>query len=386
MLYFFKKMTQYNMEVAKAASLDGIERNFHDMKNNTKKRIVSFLLLSLTVSLLCLPILCFNSFAESNTVSISPAFGGWENWTGSPNNPNPGSQPGVTQLLVGISGENGEFPAALNTTDIIYTLTFDWLEGEESKTKTINLKPATVADVYKLVRFETVMADGENQFIPYKNQAYTLTLSVTTAEGVTYTGKSGEYAFGVPMFPVVNGIVDESYLYEKPAGKYPYTLNISQYHSGTVEVDGVEMYKSDWEIWNEQQMLIMLVSKSDIYDLADISSGTAVGLKFNGEEEITVALDSTVDMGSKLLLRIPTEKVFTPKDGTVYDIQLTVYKNIDGENVVAYTGMGEDFTANGVTVAPETGDGAMIFIAIAVISVMMMVYILMPKSRKNIIG
>ncbi len=354
---------------------------------NDKKRMLSFFLCIMTAVTLCIPgFFTINSYAEERTVSISPAFGGWENWTGSPNNPTPGEQPGVTQLLVGISGDDGEFPAELDTTELVYTLTFDWMEGNENKTKTISLKPATVASVYKLVRFETVLGEGDNQFIPYKNQAYTLTLSVTTADGVTYSGKSGEYAFTVPMYPVVNGAVDESYLYEKPAGEYPYTLDIRQYHSGITEKDGVSYYKSDWEIWNGQEMLILLVSKESIYDTGDFAPGTIIGLAFNGGEELRVALDSTVDMGGTLLLRLPTEQVFNPEDGTVYDVELTVYKTVDGSEITAYTGVGEDFTADGVRVAPQTGDGAMIYIAIAVVSLMIMSYLLMPKSRKMKMG
>lgn len=354
---------------------------------NNKKRMLSFFLCVMTAVLFCTPgIFMINSYAEERTVSISPAFGGWENWTGSPNNPTPGQQPGVTQLLVGISGNDGEFPADLNTTDLLYTLTFDWMEGNESKTKTISLKPSTMESAYKLVRFETVLAEGENQFIPYKNQAYTLTLSVTTADGVTYSGKSGEYAFTVPMYPVVNGVVDESYLYQKPVGEYPYTLDITQYHSGITEVDGVQYYKSDWEIWNDQEMLILLVSKESIYDIGDFSSGAVIGLSFNGGDELRVALDSTVDMGDTLLLRLPTEQVFTPEDGTVYDIEINVYKTVNETEITAYTGVGEDFSADGVRVSPQTGDGAMLYIAIAVISVMIMAYVLMPKSRKMKMG
>lgn len=351
-----------------------------------KKRGLSFFLCIVMTAVFCLPIFsAVTSYADGNdeyNVSISPAFGGWENWVGSPNNPSPGEQPGVTQLLVGISGENGEFPAALDTTELVYTLTFDWIEGNENKTKTINLKPATVASVYKLVRFETVLAEGDNQFIPYKNQAYTLTLEVTTADGTVYRGKSGEYSFSVPMYPVVNGVVDESYIYQKPSARYPYTVKISEYHSGNEEIGGVSYFKSDWEVWNGRQMLILLVDKKDIYDTGDFSSGTIVGLSFNGGEIYRVALDSTVDMGSSLLIRLPTESVFIPEDGVVYTVDMTVYKTVDGSEIVAYSGRGENFTAGGVRVSPQTGDGAVLYIGLAVISVMLMSYILMPKSRK----
>ena len=103
------------------------------------------------------------SSTDETNISISPAFGGWENWVGSPNNPDPGNEPGVTQLLIGVVDNTGAFPKAFESKDLEYTLIFDWVEGEETKSKTVVQKPGSVEPVYNLLRFETVNGKGENQ-------------------------------------------------------------------------------------------------------------------------------------------------------------------------------------------------------------------------------
>ena len=149
-----------------------------------------------------------------------PLFGGFENWVNSPNNANPGQAPGITELLVGVTDKDGNFIDSLNDKTLVYSLTFSWNENGKAQSKTISLSPATVASNYKLIRFEPCEADGNNRFIPDKNQSYTLSLTVTAA-GVTYSGQSANGDFTCPMFRVVDGVVDESRVLSRVRQNYP---------------------------------------------------------------------------------------------------------------------------------------------------------------------
>ena len=84
------------------------------------------------------------------------------------------------------------------------------------------------------------------------------------------------------------------------------------------------------------------------------------------------------------MVRLPTDGMFSPNDSSLYSIKVSIYKNINGENLVAYTGEGEGFTSGDVMIAPETGDFSTVYVVIAVISVMAMAYILMPGRNQRL--
>ncbi len=133
------------------------------------------------------------------TLNVVPKFGGMENW---PNSPNKGEEADVYQLLVGALNKNGAIPSSILSTDVVWTLT---ITGSDGSAKTINVKPATTYGT-ELVRFETVLQDKANQFIPVAGVNYTVEVSATGADGITYTGKSEEGAFAcaadfVPTVP-----------------------------------------------------------------------------------------------------------------------------------------------------------------------------------------
>ncbi|MBE6543216.1 MAG: leucine-rich repeat domain-containing protein [Ruminococcaceae bacterium] len=142
-------------------------------------------------------------------LDVYPAFGGWENWAGSPNK---GDAAAVTQLLVGARAKNGAQLSKLFSSDNTWTIKLTWVDNKVVKTKTIQLNPASYVSAYNLLRFETVLGTGANQFIPEKAQAYTVEVSATI-DGVTYSGTSAQYAFSVPMYPIVNGVEDTDYEY-----------------------------------------------------------------------------------------------------------------------------------------------------------------------------
>ena len=137
-------------------------------------------------------------------IKIFPKFGKWENWINSPNNPNnvPGAtdeekQPGVTQLLVGISDANDA------KIDIDAALTWKVTISAGDESKTITMAPATKALDYNLYRFETCLGEGENQFIPVNGTDYTVQITVLGEDGEELYKSEAVSGFVCPMDPVV---------------------------------------------------------------------------------------------------------------------------------------------------------------------------------------
>ena len=137
-------------------------------------------------------------------IKIFPKFGKWENWINSPNNPKnvPGAtddekQPGVTQLLVGISDANDA------KIDIDAALTWKVTISAGDESKTITMAPATKALDYNLYRFETCLGEGENQFVPVNGTDYTVQITVLGEDGAELYKSEAVSGFTCPMDPVV---------------------------------------------------------------------------------------------------------------------------------------------------------------------------------------
>ncbi len=127
----------------------------------------------------------------SYDLTIKPEFGGMENWPGSPNK---GEAADAYQLLVGLTGYKGDIPASIKSKDQLFTLK---ITGSDGSSKTITVKPGSIYSTF-LVRFETVLQDKENQFIPVAGVNYTVEVSATDADGKTWSGKSADGAFACP--------------------------------------------------------------------------------------------------------------------------------------------------------------------------------------------
>lgn len=124
-------------------------------------------------------------------LTITPQYGGMENWSGSANK---GDEENVYQLLVGIVDRTGSIPAILRNADQVFTLKITGSNGFE---KTIAVKPGSFYQQH-LTRFETVLQDEANQFIPVAGVAYTVEVTATDSEGTVWTGKSADGAFACP--------------------------------------------------------------------------------------------------------------------------------------------------------------------------------------------
>ena len=124
-------------------------------------------------------------------LTITPQYGGMENWPGSANK---GDEENVYQLLVGIVDRTGSIPAILRNADQVFTLKITGSNGFE---KTIAVKPGSFYQQH-LTRFETVLQDEANQFIPVAGVAYTVEVTATDSEGTVWTGKSADGAFACP--------------------------------------------------------------------------------------------------------------------------------------------------------------------------------------------
>lgn len=111
---------------------------------------------------------------ESTEIFLTPLFGAWENWE---NSPNKGDEWAVTQLLVGIKDAHGNVVDIPEDAD--WTVTIEDMSG--LITKTLKLAPATKALVYDgLYRFETVLGDGNDRFIPEESGIYYVKIEAKT--------------------------------------------------------------------------------------------------------------------------------------------------------------------------------------------------------------
>ena len=176
------------------------------------KKILSLVL----VCAMALGMLSMVSFADEKTMQIIPYNEGMENWPGSANK---GDEDAVTQLLICPKDEQGnKIAAAYTDTDAVWTIT---LTPETGTAKTIQLKQSSQYDAvsWGIIRFEPVLAEGANQFIPVKDMKYTVTASFTSG-GTTYTGTSETGAFYHPDNPIVPGG-------EKPEITWPDTMTVT---------------------------------------------------------------------------------------------------------------------------------------------------------------
>ena len=181
----------------------------------------------LLVAVMCLGLLPFAVSADEPTaIVIAPKFGAWENWVNSPNNPDgPGAQPGVTQLLVGITDAEGQ------KIDIDAALTWKLAITAGEETKTITLSPATKALDYNLYRFEVCLAEGENQFVPAAGTDYTVQISVYDGETLAYQSAAvAGFTTPADFVPQVPG----SEPTPEPTYEFPYTFEVTP-HFGEVE-------------------------------------------------------------------------------------------------------------------------------------------------------
>lgn len=111
---------------------------------------------------------------DTTEIFLTPLFGAWENWE---NSPNKGDEWAVTQLLVGIKDAHGNVVDIPEDAD--WTVTIEDMSG--LVTKTLKLAPATKALVYDgLYRFETVLGDGNDRFIPEESGIYYVKIEAKT--------------------------------------------------------------------------------------------------------------------------------------------------------------------------------------------------------------
>ena len=235
-------------------------------------------------------------------ITIAPKFGKWENWE---NSPNKGDAAAVTQLLVGITegGAKIDIPAEL-------TWVLHIVGGEQDKT--ITLSPATKALAYDLYRFETCLAEGENQFVPVKDVDYTVTIQVFDGEELVYASEPTS-GFVCPMDPIVPSAEEEPV---EPAG--PVDIEINPYENGDIK---------GFENWSNQTQLLIRVDGGNTVDY----SKNTWKITINGKT-IIMTPSSAIPTW---LYRFETclaegDNQFIPQNGTEYTISVEILGE-DGE-------------------------------------------------------
>jgi hypothetical protein len=309
----------------------------------------------LLVAVMCLGLLPFAVSADEPTsITIGPKFGAWENWINSPNNPaGAGEQPGVTQLLVGITDQDG------NKIDIDAALTWKLTitAGEESKT--ITMSPATKALDYNLYRFETCFGEGENKFVPVAGTDYTVQINVYDGETLKYQSAAVS-GFTVPagLVPVTSTDVPEPPTYE-----FPYEFEVTP-HFGEVENwSGGTFFISGYELpagVGEPEGTIANKVKDGTYKLKVVVTDETTAKDYTIPEYFfdTPSKEFYID-GNFAFFRIAACEYGIPMDGThTYSIAYEIteggelrYSGVSAEG--AFDAFNEAFTTDGPIVPEE---------------------------------
>ena len=146
------------------------------------------LVMSLVMVLSVMATMSFTSSAEAETIEITPYAKGWENWTG-------GTGGNQTQLLI-------TAPIVPDATTKAYT--WELTIGD----KTITLKSSSqynFGNGNAIWRFETCLAEGDNQFVPENGTSGTVSAKIYNEAGeLVYVANAAEGAnWEVTMEPIV---------------------------------------------------------------------------------------------------------------------------------------------------------------------------------------
>ena len=326
------------------------------------KKIISLAL----VCIMMLGMLSMVSFADTVEITVGKYGEGMENWSGQ------------TQVLICPKDGEGAKLAALYGADIEWTIKFTGVDGSE---KTVTMKHSTQYDggSWGILRFQPCLEEGANQFIPKKNCSYTVEVTATV-DGTTYHGVSAEYDFKIPAYPIVNGAEDTTQEYTIPAAEYPYELTLGEYHTGDDSA-----YASDWETYADKETLILMF-RGDIYATDDFVEGGKVILTIDGTDyECTLPAGPTyVFAGDNVLVRIPTEGVFTPTEGTKYSVSAKYYAP---DGTLMYTTNTIDTVTYGEVAKeadtpvepPKNGDATVFAVVFATVAVLGMAVVVTKK-------
>jgi hypothetical protein len=237
-----------------------------------------------------------------NILNISPAFGGMENWPGSP------SKGGlaVTQILIDVADSkmmDGTTVNGLTLLDAIKAGTYTTqlvINGAGYEDKILNINPAS--NYNTCLRFEPCIA--EDPFIPMKGWSYDITLNVLDADGEVYAHGTGTWK--CPMDPIY--IYDEGTTF----APVPETKDLGWYG------DGFDIYPSKLVLYpnhiatkyvDDGNLFMEMEIGNAIYS-ADVKDNP---YRWNGE--ITLVRDPVLENG------------FTPVVGTTYNIVYKGYTN-----------------------------------------------------------
>ena len=299
---------------------------------------------------------------------------GFENWAGSSNK---GDEAGVVQMLIcpKIAGAKA---AALYATDIEWTFT---IAGNDGSSKTVTLVQSSQYDggSWGIVRFEPVLTEQANQFIPVPGVAYTVSATVVAGE-TTYVGTSAADAF---TWPTQN---DDGTPYADPIVPDAYDYSDVPVEPVIPEIE-VTPYQKGWENWSEQTQLLIVAPYS-----AEAESYTwEITL---GDKTFTLAPSSNYDFGNGTAIwRFETclgegENQFIPVAGTTYTVSAKVY-NADNELVYTVKSAQDavwEVPADFEPIVPEveepvTGDATVYAIVFAVVALMGMGVVVTKKVR-----
>jgi hypothetical protein len=333
----------------------------------------------MTFAMLFSLVAVFTVSADEVAFDIIPYGSGFENWE---NSTNKGDEEAVVQMLV-CPKINDVKVAELYATDIDWTFT---ITGDDGSSKTITLKQSSQYDggTWGIVRFEPVLADQANQFIPVPGVSYAISATVV-AGGTTYVGTSTkDYVwpeddkFGDPIVP-------DAYVYpEVPVEPAVKEITISPYNPDALK---------GFENWSGQTQLLICTTESVPADYTwelTITDGTTT-------KTITAKASSEYDtwLDRFEVCTFEGENQFVPVVGTEYTISANIY---DAEGNLAFVApAASGFVCSQDPIVPEppvveppvvdpvdppaTGDATVYAIVFAIVSILGMGVVVTKKVR-----
>ena len=161
----------------------------------------------------------------------------------------------------------------------------------------------------------------------------------------------------------------------------PSALKLELYHHNNTTKNGRQFRENAWEEHDGRHILMLVASKDQLLSSKDIHAGTPVLASFDSSDKYSLSVNDTHDLdNNRLVICIDTEDALNTDPKRSYNISLDFYT--DDLSAMTYTSKIKNVPAEDIALIPQTGDNAISFVFIAVVSLILMTFILAPKRSK----
>ena len=159
-------------------------------------------------------------------------------------------------------------------------------------------------------------------------------------------------------------------------------ISLDLYKNNSFEKNGRQYRRGAFEHHEGESYLMLSGDVSELEHQSDIHQGTPVIISFD-KEDYTLFVDHVhVDDDGEILICIKTQEVEKTEIKEHFDLELKFYS--DDLSIALYSAKINDIPAKDDPMIPQTGDGAIVFILAAVISLSLMAFLLAPKKIRSL--